>query len=92
MVVVDSVTRLLPGALGDEEAARNDSFFEGRLDHPHYTRPADFRGLKVPEVLMSGNHGEIAAWREARALEKTARKRPDLLARARSGPGAVREH
>ncbi len=82
MVLVDSLTRLLPGALGDEEAPRKDSFFAGRLDHPHYTRPPDFRGLKVPEVLRSGDHGEIAAWREARALETTVRRRPDLLARA----------
>lgn len=84
MVLVDSLTRLLPGALGDEEAPRKDSFYEGRLDHPHYTRPPDFRGYKVPDVLLSGDHEEIAAWREARALEVTARKRPDLL--LRSGP------
>ena len=92
MVVVDSLTRLLPGALGDEDAARNDSFYAGRLDHPHYTRPRDFRGLKVPEILRSGHHEEIAAWREAQALEATARKRPDLLTGAGRKPGADRDH
>ncbi len=92
MVLVDSLTRLLPGALGDEEAPRNDSFYNGRLDHPHYTRPPDFRGLKVPEVLRSGDHGKIAAWRDARALEATARKRPDLLTHAGRGSGATKDH
>jgi tRNA (guanine37-N1)-methyltransferase len=92
MVLVDSVTRLLPGALGDDDAARNDSFYAGMLDHPHYTRPADFRGLKVPEVLLSGNHAQIAAWRKARALESTARNRPDLLDRRRPKTGAAHEH
>ena len=92
MVLVDSVTRLLPGALGDDEAARNDSFYAGMLDHPHYTRPADFRGLKVPEVLLSGNHAQIAAWRRDRALESTARNRPDLLERRRRKTGAAHEH
>jgi tRNA (guanine37-N1)-methyltransferase len=93
MVLVDSLTRLLPGALGDEEAARHDSFYEGVLDHPHYTRPAEFRGRKVPEVLLSGHHEQIAAWRRARALDSTARKRPDLLARPRGqGAGVLKDH
>ncbi len=92
MVLVDSLTRLQPGALGDEEAPRHDSFYEGRLDHPHYTRPPDFRGHQVPEVLRSGNHKAIAAWREARALESTARKRPDLLTRADARRRALPEH
>jgi tRNA (guanine37-N1)-methyltransferase len=92
MVLVDSLTRLLPGALGDEEAARHDSFYAGRLDHPHYTRPADFRGLKVPDVLLSGNHAQIEAWREARALEATASKRPDLLDPRRGPAGCTKEH
>ncbi|HEU4401556.1 MAG TPA: tRNA (guanosine(37)-N1)-methyltransferase TrmD [Candidatus Polarisedimenticolia bacterium] len=93
MVLVDSVTRLLPGALGDEEAARRDSFYEDILDHPHYTRPAEFRGWKVPEVLLSGNHARIAAWRQARALEATERTRPDLLERGRvRGAGARQDH
>jgi tRNA (guanine37-N1)-methyltransferase len=94
MVLVDSLARLVPGALGDEEAARNDSFSADGLEHPHYTRPADFRGWKVPEILLSGNHQAIAAWRRARALEATARKRPDLLKapRALSGPEARQDH
>ncbi len=92
MVLVDSLTRLLPGALGDEAAPRNDSFYSGRLDHPHYTRPPEFRGLKVPDVLLSGNHEAIARWREARALEATARKRPDLLAGSKPKPRAMHDH
>jgi tRNA (guanine37-N1)-methyltransferase len=82
MVMVDAVARLLPGVLGHEESAQRDSFAEGILDCPHYTRPADFRGLNVPEVLLSGNHEEIARWRRRKALEKTLRVRPDLLAKA----------
>ena len=92
LAVIDSVTRLLPGALGDARAAQHDSFCDGRLDHPHYTRPADFRGLKVPDVLLSGDHARIAAWRETRALESTTRKRPDLLARPRRRPEAIQDH
>ena len=90
LVLIDSITRLLPGALGDDEAARNDSFTDGTFDFPHYTRPADFRGHKVPEVLLSGNHARIAAWRREKALERTARQRPDLLARRRGD--ATTEH
>jgi tRNA (guanine37-N1)-methyltransferase len=90
-VVVDVVTRLLPGALGDERSAVEESFTRaadarvargGILDCPHWTRPADFRGWKVPEPLLSGHHEEIARWRRRRALEKTLRNRPDLLATA----------
>jgi tRNA (guanine37-N1)-methyltransferase len=94
MALVDSLTRLLPGALGDDEAASNDSFSGDGLDHPHYTRPAEFRGWKVPEILLSGDHRAIAEWRRARALEATARKRPDLLKapRALSGPEARQDH
>ena len=79
MVVIDAVVRLLPGALGSETSALNESFSEGQLDHPQYTRPPDFRGMKVPEVLLSGNHGEIERWRKEAALAKTRRNRPDLL-------------
>ena len=79
MVVIDAVVRLLPGALGSETSALNESFSEGLLDHPQYTRPPDFRGMKVPEVLLRGNHAEIERWRKQAALEKTRRKRPDLL-------------
>jgi len=80
MVVVEAVTRLQPGALGDAEATGRDSFSEGLLDYPQYTRPAEFRGYTAPEVLRSGNHQAIAAWRHRQALLATARKRPDLLA------------
>jgi tRNA (guanine37-N1)-methyltransferase len=81
MVVVDAVTRLLPGALGSETSAVHDSFSDGILDCPHYTRPADFDGLNVPEVLLSGHHGEVARWRRKAALLKTLKMRPDLLER-----------
>jgi tRNA (guanine37-N1)-methyltransferase len=79
MVMIDAVVRLVPGALGSETSAVFESFSEGLLDYPHYTRPPEFRGMKVPEVLLSGNHAEIARWRKEAALEKTRRKRPDLL-------------
>ena len=78
-VVVDAVVRLLPGALGSETSAMFESFSEGLLDHPQYTRPPEFRGMKVPEVLLSGNHAEIERWRKEAAIAKTRRKRPDLL-------------
>jgi tRNA (guanine37-N1)-methyltransferase len=79
MVIIDAMVRLIPGALGSETSAVYESFSEGLLDYPQYTRPPEFRGLKVPEVLLSGNHAEIARWRKEAALEKTRRKRPDLL-------------
>jgi len=79
VVLVDSVVRLLPNALGSETSAENDSFSDGLLDYPHYTRPAEFRGMKVPDVLLNGNHAEIANWRRQKALEKTRLKRKDLL-------------
>jgi len=79
MVVVDAVTRLLPGVLGDEDSAHQDSFSDGLLEYPQYTRPAEFRGEGVPAELLSGNHAEIAKWRAAQARERTARRRPDLL-------------
>jgi tRNA (guanine37-N1)-methyltransferase len=79
MVIVDAVVRLLPGALGSETSALNESFSEDMLDHPQYTRPPDFQGMKVPEVLLGGNHAEIERWRRDAALAKTRRNRPDLL-------------
>ena len=79
VVVVDSLVRLLPEALGSETSASNDSFSTGTLDCPHYTRPAEFRGMKVPEVLLNGNHAEIEKWRFEKALEKTRAVRPDLI-------------
>ena len=104
MLVIDAVTRLLPGALGNEASSKNESFSEavdsqskphhpvgrashpsgvnrhGLLDFPHYTRPAEYRGWAVPEVLIGGNHAEVANWRRSAAIEKTRRNRPDLLA------------
>ena len=81
MVVVDAVVRQIPGALGSPLSSADDSFVQGLLEHPQYTRPAEFRGMSVPEVLLSGNHGEIARWRRQQSLLRTARRRPDLLAR-----------
>lgn len=79
VVIIDAVARLLPGALGNETSTANESFSEGLLDHPQYTRPTEFLGLHVPDVLLTGNHGEIARWRRKAALRKTQQNRPDLL-------------
>jgi tRNA (guanine37-N1)-methyltransferase len=79
LVVVDAVVRLLPGVLGNERSNERDSFEDGLLDHPHYTRPRVYRGLAFPEVLLSGNHGEVERWRAKAARDKTRRNRPDLL-------------
>lgn len=79
MVVIDSVVRLLPGVLGKEASHVNDSFSTGLLEHPHYTRPADFRGMKVPDTLLSGNHAHIDEWRERESFRRTIERRPDLL-------------
>jgi tRNA (guanine37-N1)-methyltransferase len=79
VVVADAIVRLIPGVLGDEKSARDDSFREGLLEGPQYTRPAEFRGWKVPEILLSGNHGEIAKWRKEQAKKRTRENRPDLL-------------
>jgi tRNA (guanine37-N1)-methyltransferase len=82
MVIVDAVVRLLPGVLGSEEAASGDSYARGFLEYPQYTRPRVYRGREVPEVLLSGNHQEIARWRCEQAIERTLQRRPDLLAKA----------
>jgi tRNA (guanine37-N1)-methyltransferase len=79
VVLVDAIVRLLPGALGHEQSAADDSFSIGSLEAPQYTRPAEFRGWKVPDVLLSGNHAEIAKWRKEQALKRTKQNRPDLL-------------
>ncbi len=79
LILIDSITRLIPGALGDPDGAQDDSFASGLLEYPHYTRPAEFRGWRVPEVLLSGNHAEIARWRRQQALLRTWKRRPDLL-------------
>lgn len=80
MVLIDALIRLLPGALGHNESASNDSFYSGLLDHPHYTRPEDFEGECVPEVLLSGDHKKIEQWRLKQSLGRTWQRRPDLLA------------
>nr|HAC3503313.1 tRNA (guanosine(37)-N1)-methyltransferase TrmD [Listeria monocytogenes] len=79
MIVMDSVIRLLPGVLGNKDSAVTDSFSTGLLEHPHYTRPADFRGMKVPDILLSGNHAWIEEWRDKESLKRTYERRPDLL-------------
>ena len=79
VVLVDAIVRLVPGVLGHEQSAAEDSFSGGLLEAPHYTRPAEFRGWKVPEILLSGNHAEIAAWRQEQAMKRTQKNRPDLL-------------
>jgi tRNA (guanine37-N1)-methyltransferase len=79
MVVIDAVTRLLPGVLGDDESSRDESFSHGLLEYPQYTRPAEFRGMKVPDILVSGNHAEIEKWRREQAKARTKKNRPDLL-------------
>lgn len=79
MVITDAIVRLIPGALGKEESHINDSFQDGLLEHPHYTRPQEYRGLTVPDVLLSGNHQEIENWRRVKSIENTQKKRPDLL-------------
>jgi len=86
VVLVDSIVRLLPGTLGHEQSAADDSFSNGLLEAPQYTRPADFRGWKVPEVLLSGNHAEIAKWRKEQAIKRTRENRPDLLNKVECPP------
>ncbi len=79
MVLMEAITRLLPGALGDPMGAQNDSFASGLLEYPHYTRPAEFRGWQVPAILLSGNHIEISRWRRKQALYRTVKNRPDMI-------------
>jgi tRNA (guanine37-N1)-methyltransferase len=83
LVVLDAIARLIPGVLGGEQSALEESFSEGLLEYPQYTRPADYRGWEVPETLLSGHHGEIAKWRRLQSLKRTLQRRPDLLAKAR---------
>jgi tRNA (guanine37-N1)-methyltransferase len=84
MVVIDAVVRLLPGVLGDDSSSQEESFSNDLLEYPHYTRPADYRGWKVPEVLTSGNHAEIGKWREEQARLRTVNRRPDLLGKPKT--------
>jgi tRNA (guanine37-N1)-methyltransferase len=86
LALLEAVTRLVPGVVGNEESLSSESFEDGALDHPHYTRPRQFRGLEVPEVLLSGDHAKIAEWRRRAARDKTLRNRPDLL-RGEQAPG-----
>ncbi|MCJ7604940.1 MAG: tRNA (guanosine(37)-N1)-methyltransferase TrmD [Dehalococcoidales bacterium] len=86
MVVMDAVLRLIPGVLGSEESPRDDSHAGGLLEYPQYTRPAEFRGWPVPEILLSGNHGEIAAWRREQGIRRTLERRPEMLDKAELGP------
>ena len=82
MIIVDAVSRLIPGVVGDEQSVAEDSFARGLLDYPHYTRPAEFAGLKVPDVLLSGHHADVRRWRKKAALARTLDRRPDLIERA----------
>jgi tRNA (guanine37-N1)-methyltransferase len=82
LIVIDAVSRLVPGVVGDEQSVNEDSFSRGLLDYPHYTRPAEFAGRAVPEVLLSGHHAEVRRWRKRVALARTLERRPDLLADA----------
>ena len=79
MIVIDAVVRLLVGALGDEDSPKDESFSAGLLEYPQYTRPEVFRGMKVPDILLSGDHGKIEQWRRRQAIERTKKHRPDLL-------------
>ncbi|MBI4777487.1 tRNA (guanosine(37)-N1)-methyltransferase TrmD [Candidatus Desantisbacteria bacterium] len=79
LAMIDAIARLIPGVVGNYDSIKEDSFYEAILDYPHYTRPAEFRGLKVPDVLLSGNHEQIRKWRKIQALEKTRLSRPDIL-------------
>ena len=86
LAIVEALSRLVPGVVGKPESVERESFAGDRLDYPHYTRPREFRGLTVPDVLLSGDHARIERWRRARALERTRERRPDLLARRPPGP------
>ena len=86
MVVLDAVSRLVPGVLGNDESPEDESFTSGLLEYPQYTRPREYRGLEVPEVLLNGNHAEILKWRRAQALRVTFERRPEMLASAQLTP------
>ncbi len=86
MVVIEAVARLIPGVLGNPTSLEEESFSDGLLEYPHYTRPEEFRGMRVPDVLLSGDHRKIREWRRAQGLERTARRRPNLIARRQRDP------
>ncbi len=89
MVMTDAIVRLIPGVLGQDTLHTGDSHYQGILEHPHYTKPREFRGLEVPDVLLSGNHEEIRLWREKKALEKTREVRPDLMRKTSPAQGSI---
>ncbi|HKD11369.1 MAG TPA: tRNA (guanosine(37)-N1)-methyltransferase TrmD, partial [Thermoanaerobaculia bacterium] len=91
LALVEALSRLVPGVVGSSQSVERESFMEERLDYPHYTRPREFRGLPVPDTLLSGDHGRIERWRRARALERTKVRRPDLLLRRPAEPGEGEE-
>ena len=90
MALIDAVSRLVPGVIGSPENVAEDSISSGLLQHPLYTRPADFRGMEVPEILLSGHHANIEVWRREQSLRRTLERRPDLLLSAELGPGDVK--
>ena len=90
LIIIDAVFRCLPGALGNAESTSSESFTDGLLEYPQYTRPAEFRGLEVPEILLSGNHGRIEDWRRRQALERTKHRRPDLIEQSEDNENATR--
>lgn len=89
LVVIDAVARLIPGVVGNQESVEEESFSHGLLEYPQYTRPEEFRGMRVPEVLLSGNHAKIASWRRQQSLQRTRERRPDLLGESGTSPGPV---
>ena len=89
LIVTDAVVRLLPGVLGSDESAVDESFSEGLLEYPQYTRPEEFRGMRVPEVLLSGNHEKIAEWRREQSLQRTRERRPDLFEKLKNSSGGM---
>ena len=91
LMVIDAVSRLVPGVVGDPESVEQDSFAQGILDHPHYTRPAEFEGHRVPDVLLSGHHAEVRRWRMQQALQRTIERRPDLIERRVKETGNERD-
>ena len=91
LLVIDAVSRMVPGVVGDPESVEQDSFAQGILDHPHYTRPAEFEGHRVPDVLLSGHHAEVRRWRMQQALQRTIERRPDLIERRVKETGNERD-
>ncbi len=91
LAIIEAVARLVPGVLGNPESSREESFAEGRLEYPQYTRPAEFEGMRVPEVLLSGHHAQVARWRAEQAAKRTAERRPELMDEKTTEAGAGRK-